>query len=69
MIILCIAAFVISGFEHCVANMGNFFVAYLLVPDLSLLDMLRSMAVVTIGNIFGGAIVLAWPLRKMSMDN
>lgn len=68
MIFLCIAAFVISGFEHCVANMGNFFVAYLLVPGLSLTAMLRSMAIVTIGNIIGGAIALAWPLRKMSMD-
>lgn len=69
MIILCIAAFVISGFEHCVANMGNFFVAYLLVPGLSLSAMLRSMVIVTMGNIVGGAIALAWPLRKMSMDN
>lgn len=68
MIILCIAAFVISGFEHCIANMGNFFVAYFLVPDLSLLDMLRSMLIVTIGNIIGGAVFLAFPLRKMSMD-
>lgn len=68
MVILCIAAFVISGFEHCVANMGNFFAALLLVPGLSLTAMLRSMVVVTIGNIIGGALVLAWPLRKMSMD-
>ncbi len=68
MIILCIAAFVISGFEHCVANMGNFAVAYMLVPGLSLTAMLRSMVIVTIGNIIGGALVLAWPLRKMSLD-
>lgn len=68
MTILCIAAFVISGFEHCIANMGNFFVAYLLVPDLSLMDMLRSMVIVTLGNIVGGALVLAWPLRMMSLD-
>lgn len=68
MIILCIAAFVISGFEHCIANMGNFAVAYMLVPGLSLTAMLRSMVVVTIGNIIGGALALAWPLRKMSMD-
>lgn len=68
MIILCIAAFVISGFEHCIANMGNFAVAYMLLPDLSLTAMLRSMVVVTIGNIIGGALALAWPLRKMSMD-
>lgn len=68
LIIVCISAFVISGFEHCVANMGNFFVAYLLVPGLSLAAMLRSMLIVTIGNIVGGALVLAYPLRKMSLD-
>lgn len=68
MIILCIAAFVISGFEHCVANMGNFLVALMLVPGLSITAMLKSMVVVTIGNIIGGALVLAWPLRKMSLD-
>jgi nitrite transporter NirC len=43
-------------------------VAYLLVPGLSLSTMLRSMVVVTIGNIVGGALFLAWPLRTMSMD-
>lgn len=68
MIIFCISAFVISGFEHCVANMGNFWVAYLLVPGLSLTAILRSMVIVTLGNIVGGALALAWPLRKMSMD-
>lgn len=68
MIILCIAAFVISGFEHCIANMGNFVVAYLLVPEVSLAAMFRSMLVVTVGNMIGGALVLAWPLWKMSMD-
>lgn len=68
MIILCIAAFVISGFEHCIANMGNFTVALLVVPGLSIPAMLKSMVVVTIGNIIGGAIALALPLRKMSLD-
>lgn len=68
MIIFCIAAFVISGFEHCVANMGNFWVAYFLVPGLSLTAILRSMVIVTIGNMVGGAIALALPLRIMSLD-
>lgn len=68
MIILCIAAFVISGFEHCIANMGNFAVALMVVPGVSVSAMLKNMVVVTIGNIIGGALVLAWPLRKMSLD-
>lgn len=66
MVVFCIAAFVISGFEHCIANMGNFTAAFLLVPGLSLQAMLLSMVVVTIGNIIGGAIGLALPLYLMS---
>ena len=27
------------------------------------------MVVVTLGNMVGGALLLAWPLRKMSADN
>ena len=61
-------SFVVSGFEHCIANMGIFVTAYCLVPGLSLGAMLKSMVVVTLGNMVGGALLLAWPLRKMSAD-
>ena len=57
------------------AVLCNFFVclgvlvtAYCLVPGLSLGAMLKSMVVVTLGNMVGGALLLAWPLRKMSAD-
>ena len=39
-----------------------------MVPGLSIAAMLKSMVIVTIGNIIGGALLLAWPLRKMSAD-
>ncbi|HIZ23554.1 MAG TPA: formate/nitrite transporter family protein, partial [Candidatus Blautia faecigallinarum] len=68
MIVMCITAFVVSGFEHCIANMGTFTVAACLVPGLSVGAILRSMVVVTLGNMVGGAVLLAWPLRKMSAD-
>lgn len=68
MITVCISGFVVSGFEHCVANMATFTVGFAVVPGLSLGAMLRSMLIVTIGNIAGGALLLAWPLRKMSAD-
>lgn len=68
MIIICITAFVISGFEHCIANMSIFTTALCLVPGLSLGAIFKSMVVVTIGNILGGAVLLALPLRKMSAD-
>lgn len=68
MIVMCISGFVVSGFEHCVANMGIFVTAYCLVPGLSIGAMLKSMVIVTFGNMVGGALLLAWPLRKMSAD-
>ena len=68
MIVMCISGFVVSGFEHCVANMGIFTAAFCLVPGLSLGAMAKSMLIVTLGNMIGGAVLLAWPLRKMSAD-
>ena len=68
MIVMCISGFVISGFEHCIANMAIFTVGFAMVPGLSVGAMLKSMLVVTIGNMAGGALLLAWPLRKMSAD-
>ncbi len=68
MIVMCISGFVVSGFEHCIANMGIFTVAFCLVPGLSLGAMAKSMLIVTLGNMIGGAVLLAWPLRKMSAD-
>lgn len=68
MICMCIAGFVISGFEHCVANMGIFTVCLAAVPGVSVAAMLKSMVIVTLGNMVGGALLLAWPLRKMSAD-
>ncbi len=68
MIVMCISGFVVSGFEHCVANMGIFVTAFCMVPGLSVGAMLKSMLIVTLGNMVGGALLLAWPLRKMSAD-
>lgn len=68
MIVICVSGFVISGFEHCIANMATFTTALFLVPGLSIGAMLKSMLIVTIGNIIGGAVLLALPLRKMSAD-
>lgn len=68
MIVMCISGFVISGFEHSIANMAIYTTAWFLVPGLSILEILKSMLIVTLGNIVGGALLLALPLRKMSAD-
>ena len=54
------------GSEMCIRD--SFVTAYCLVPGLSLGAMVKSMVVVTLGNMVGGALLLAWPLRKMSAD-
>lgn len=63
-----IMAFVVAGFEHCIANMGTFSIAYLLLGGINLGFVAKSMLFVTIGNIIGGAFLLALPLKIMSAD-
>lgn len=53
-------------FEHSIANMATFTTAMLLVPGVSIVGVLRSMLIVTLGNMVGGALLLGWPLCKMS---
>ena len=48
--------------------MSTFTIAYLLVDGISLSLILKSMFLVTIGNIIGGALLLAIPLKYMSGD-
>lgn len=62
MILMCISGFVISGFEHSVANMGNFAVALMLLPAVPFVEVVKNLAIVTLGNIVGGSILLALPL-------
>ena len=48
--------------------MGIFVISLNLVDGVSVGLTLKSMLIVTIGNMVGGALLLAWPLRKMSAD-
>lgn len=68
MIVICISGFVVSGFEHSIANMAIYTTAAALGVDMSVADVLKSMLIVTVGNMVGGGLLLAWPLRKMSAD-
>lgn len=66
--IFVIMAFVIAGFEHCVANMSIFTIAAWLKGGLDVLAVLKSMLIVTLGNIIGGAVLLALPLKLASAE-
>lgn len=67
MIVMCIATFVIAGFEHCVANMANFATALLMGYRYSIPSLLVRLLIATVGNMIGGALCLAWPLWAMSI--
>lgn len=61
-----IATFVIAGFEHSIANMGTYTIAYFVMDGLPVMELLKSFFFVTIGNIIGGAVLFAWPLTFVS---
>ena len=61
-----IMTFVVAGFEHCIANMATFTIAFLLLGNVGIGAVLTNMLWVTIGNIIGGALFLALPLKLMA---
>ena len=48
--------------------MSFYTIGYFLLGDLDLMLILRSMLFVTLGNMLGGAVLLALPLYLMSWD-
>lgn len=65
-IFLVIAAFILSGFEHSIANMAVFSLYTLLVDTAHLGGMAYNLFWVTIGNLLGGAVLLGLPVWFMS---
>lgn len=61
-----IMTFVVAGFEHSIANMGTFSIGILVAGSLPADLLAKSFLFVTLGNIVGGAFVLALPLKLMS---
>lgn len=58
-----ISTFVISGFEHSVANMGIFTIAAFLLGGLPVDKLIISFIAVTLGNMVGGIILFALPIQ------
>lgn len=68
MIFWCLFVFITAGFEHSIANMTLLTIG-LLVPgaaNVSMVGYVYNIAVVTLGNIIGGAIFLALPYYIIS---
>ena len=66
MVILCISAFIMCGFEHSVANISAFTLGALYASEINVTQIPVHMAVVILGNIVGGAIFLGMFVYLMS---
>jgi nitrite transporter NirC len=64
MILWCIYVFMVCGFEHSIANMTVMAVG-LMDPNgiegITIAGYLHNLLWVTIGNVIGGALFVAWP--------
>ena len=63
-----IASFVLAGFEHCIANMSTFTLGALFLGGLPWAEAAKSMLLVTLGNMVGGGIVMAFPVWFISKE-
>ena len=55
----CVMVFITSGFEHVVANMTTFALGlYAGLPGADVLEMARNIALVGVGNVIGGAVLV-----------
>lgn len=68
MMFFCVFAFIIAGFEHSVANMGVFSIAYFALGGLPIGLMLNNLFWVTLGNIIGGGVLLGASATFISID-
>ena len=66
---LCVFTFVVAGFEHCIANMATFSVAYFATGSLPAAGVLHNMVWVVIGNIIGGGVLLGGLLYISSVKD
>ncbi|NME96338.1 formate/nitrite transporter family protein [Clostridium cochlearium] len=62
MVFWCLFAFITTGFEHSIANMTLFSVAYIIPHgvEITLLGLMNNLLWVTLGNFIGGALFIGW---------
>lgn len=68
MMFFSVFAFIIAGFEHSIANVGVFSVAYFALGAIPIMLVVRNLFWVVIGNLIGGGILLALPLVYIKTD-
>lgn len=67
LIVLCLFAFVTTGFEHSIANMTSFSVALFAknIHSITLLQAISALLIATVGNIVGGGLVMGLGIFAM----
>lgn len=68
MMFFSVFAFIIAGFEHSIANVGVFSVAYFALGGLPMALVFKNLFFVVIGNIIGGGLILGGLLTYISTD-
>lgn len=69
MIFWCLFTFITAGFEHCIANMTLFSIAYFLPnTTITLGGSIYNIFFVSLGNLIGGTILLAFPLYYIAKE-
>ena len=70
MVLWCVFTFFTAGFEHSIANMGLFGIAYLIPQGagLAVSGAISNLIFVTIGNIIGGAVIMGCGYVYLSKD-
>ncbi|NBK99193.1 MAG: formate/nitrite transporter family protein [Erysipelotrichia bacterium] len=65
-----VAAFVIAGLEHCVANWGFFAMTFTQYGfDFDWTQFPLHMVITTLGNIIGGSLLLGYPLYQIMKND
>ncbi|WP_294405092.1 formate/nitrite transporter family protein [uncultured Clostridium sp.] len=68
MMFFSVFAFIVAGFEHSIANVGIFTVAYFALGGLPMALVFKNLLFVVIGNIIGGGLLLGGSLVYISTD-
>ena len=68
MMFFSVFAFIIAGFEHSIANVGVFSIAYFALGGLPMALVFKNLLFVVIGNIIGGGLILGGSLAYISVD-
>lgn len=69
LMLLCVFTFVVAGFEHSIANLAVFSIAYFAFGSIPLAGVLNNLLWVVVGNILGGGVLLGGLLHISSVKD